>query len=79
MSVEAVASPGPGNAVSIEVECEHLTETFTAHGERGVAAEKVARAAAAECAAYLAARAPVGEYLAENDADGVRHWHELGG
>lgn len=64
-AIEAVVSPGPGNAVSIEVECAHLTETFTAHGERGVPAEKVARAAADECAAYLAARAPVGEYLAD--------------
>lgn len=63
--VVMVSSPGAGNAVAITVEHEHIAETFTAHGERGVPAEKVARAAADECAAYLAAAAPVGEYLAD--------------
>ena len=63
--VVEVRSPGPGNTVVIAVDSEHLTEVFTAHGERGVAAEIVARTAARECAAYLATTAPVGEYLAD--------------
>lgn len=63
--VAIVESPGPGNTVSIAVACDHVTEIFTAHGERGVPAERVALAAADECAAYLAATAPVGEYLAD--------------
>ena len=63
--VAIVDSPGPGNTVAIAVGSEHVTELFTAHGERGVAAERVAVAAADECAAYLAAAAPVGEHLAD--------------
>jgi len=64
-AIVEVASPGPGNTVAITVEHAKVTEVFTAHGARGVAAETVARAAADECAAYLAARAPVGAYLAD--------------
>ena len=58
-------SPGPGNVVSIVVEAEHVTEVFTAHGERGVAAEQVARSAVRECSAHLATEAPVGSHLAD--------------
>jgi RNA 3'-terminal phosphate cyclase (ATP) len=37
MKAESVErSPGPGNVVTIEIECEHLTEVFTGFGERGV-------------------------------------------
>ena len=60
-----VASPGPGNTVAITVAAEHVTEVFTAHGARGVSAETVAAAAAAEAAAHLATDAPVGEHLAD--------------
>ena len=56
---------GPGNTVSIAVEAEHVTEVFTAHGDKGVPAERVARAAADECADYLARGVPVGEHLAD--------------
>lgn len=58
-------SAGPGNAVILEVECEHITEVFTAVGERGVPAESVAERAAREALDYLEAGAPVGAHLAD--------------
>ncbi|MBZ0231635.1 MAG: hypothetical protein K8M05_04745, partial [Deltaproteobacteria bacterium] len=63
--VEAARSPGPGNAVSVEIAAEHVTELFVAIGEKGVPAERVAKAAADEAAAFLAAGVPVGEHLAD--------------
>jgi RNA 3'-terminal phosphate cyclase (ATP) len=63
--VEAARSPGPGNAVSVEVACDHVTELFVAIGDKGVPAERVAKTAADEAAAWLAAGVPVGEYLAD--------------
>lgn len=63
--VEAVRSPGPGNAVSVEIAAAHVTELFVGIGEKGVPAERVARAAADEAAAWLAAGVPVGEHLAD--------------
>jgi RNA 3'-terminal phosphate cyclase (ATP) len=56
---------GPGNALTITLEHENVTEVFTGFGERGVRAEDVARTAASEASTYLAARAPVGEHLAD--------------
>lgn len=56
---------GPGNAVTVTLEHEHVTEVCTAIGERGVRAEDVARRAADEAAEYLAGVAPVGEHLAD--------------
>lgn len=58
-------SASPGNALLIELKCEHLTELVSCVGERGIAAEEVARRAAAEASAYLAADVPVGEHLAD--------------
>ncbi|HVV86231.1 MAG TPA: RNA 3'-terminal phosphate cyclase [Kofleriaceae bacterium] len=63
--VEEVRSPGPGNTVSIAIECEHVTELFIGHGAKGVAAERVATDAAREAAAYLGSGAPVGSHLAD--------------
>lgn len=56
---------GPGNAVTITVEHEHVTEVFTGFGERGVRAETVAEQAVREARTYLAHAAPVGEHLAD--------------
>jgi RNA 3'-terminal phosphate cyclase (ATP) len=56
---------GPGNAVVVEVESEALTEVFTAFGQRGVRAERVAENAAGDAKRYLDAGAPVGEHLAD--------------
>lgn len=55
----------PGNVLTLEIESEHLSETFTGIGERGVRAETVAERAAEEARAYLEADAPVGEHLAD--------------
>ena len=58
-------SVAPGNFVSLEVECEQLTEVFTGFGERTIAAEAVADQAALAARRYLASEAAVGEYLAD--------------
>lgn len=58
-------SPGPGNAVSLEITSQHVTEVFTGFGERGISAEAVANAVIKEARAYLAAEVVVGEYLAD--------------
>ena len=60
-----VESPGPGNAVFLEIESEHVTEVFTGFGQRGVPAEKVAAGAVREARRYLKAGVPVGEHLAD--------------
>jgi RNA 3'-terminal phosphate cyclase (ATP) len=56
---------GPGNAVTVSLEHEHVTEVVTGFGERGVRAETVAGNAAREAQDYLSASAPVGEHLAD--------------
>jgi len=56
---------GPGNALTITLGYENITEVFAGFGERGVRAEDVARGAADEAFAYRAATAPVGEHLAD--------------
>jgi RNA 3'-terminal phosphate cyclase (ATP) len=56
---------GPGNAVTITLEYEHVTEVFTGFGEKGLRAESVAEHAAGAARSYLAAVAPVGEHLAD--------------
>jgi RNA 3'-terminal phosphate cyclase (ATP) len=56
---------GPGNVVLVVVESAHVTEVFSAFGEKGVRAEEVGERAASQARAYLAAGAPVGEHLAD--------------
>jgi len=58
-------APGPGNAVTIELQFEHVTEVFTGFGERGVPAELVAQRTLVRMQQYLAAQVPVGEHLAD--------------
>lgn len=58
-------SIAPGNFVSLEIECDHVTEVFTGFGERTVAAEAVADQAALAARRYLASDAAVAEYLAD--------------
>ena len=62
---EARNSAGPGNVVMIEIGTEGATEIFTAFGERGVSAEKVAAAAAGEARGYLSSSAVAGEHLTD--------------
>src|SRR5215831_10514633 len=65
-SVEAVPHPkGPGNAVVLEIQTEHVTAVFTGFGERGRPAEEVAREAIDAAKAWLQAEVPVDEYLAD--------------
>ena len=56
---------GPGNVVMLEMQSEHITELFTAFGERGVPAETVAATAVDEISEYEAAGVPVGPHLAD--------------
>ena len=63
--VEHPADCGPGFIVAAEVASEHLVETFSGFGERGVRAEQVADAVVDQVRHYLASSAPVGEYLTD--------------
>lgn len=56
---------GPGNALLATLAFEHVTEVFTAFGERGVSAEQVARTLAAEVRAYQASDGALGPHLAD--------------
>jgi RNA 3'-terminal phosphate cyclase (ATP) len=56
---------GQGNVVNIVIESDHITEVFTAFGERGVRAETVASKVVEQARHYLAAAVPVGKYLAD--------------
>jgi len=59
------SAPGPGNAVSLFVMAEHVTEVFTAIGRRGLPAEKVAGQVVDAAQEYLSADVPVGRHLAD--------------
>lgn len=63
--VNATDAEGPGNAVLIQVRSEHVTELFSAIGERGVRAELVAGRALQDARHYLATSVPVGQHLAD--------------
>jgi RNA 3'-terminal phosphate cyclase (ATP) len=64
--VEAVPySVGPGNAVVLAIETEHLTEVFTGFGERGRPAEEVAKSALQAAKTWLEVNVPVDEHLAD--------------
>jgi RNA 3'-terminal phosphate cyclase (ATP) len=56
---------GPGNALMLTLEYEHVTEVFTAFGEKSVTAEQVARQAVQCARRYLTTSAAVGEYLGD--------------
>jgi len=56
---------GPGNAVVVALEYEHITEVFSAVGEIGKSAELVAREAADHARDYIASQVPVGPHLAD--------------
>jgi RNA 3'-terminal phosphate cyclase (ATP) len=56
---------GPGNALCLIVEAEHVSEVVTGFGVKGVRAETVAEGAVAELRRWLDAGVPVGEHLAD--------------
>lgn len=58
-------SAGPGNAVSVFVGAENVTNVFTTFGARGVSAEKVAHDAALQAKRYINSGAAVDEHLAD--------------
>ena len=56
---------GPGNALMLTLEHEHVCEVITSFGEKGTAAESVAKQAVGEARDYLIAEGAVGEHLAD--------------
>jgi len=56
---------GPGNALLLEIESEHVTELFSSFGEIGVRSEAVAERAVKDARRYVASGVPVGPYLAD--------------
>ena len=58
-------STGPGNAVSVFVGAENVTNVFTTFGARGVTAEKVAHDVALQAKRYINSGAAVDEHLAD--------------
>lgn len=61
--VQLPADRGPGNALLITAECEHVTEVMSGFGQLGVPAERLATTAAKRMAGYLASGAFAGPYL----------------
>lgn len=59
------ADQGPGNALLITLEHEHVTEVFTAFGEKTVRAEAVAKSVLQDVRRYIASAAAVGEHSAD--------------
>ena len=78
--LEAVTAIGPGNAVVVELESEHVTEVFVGIGEYGVKAETVVKRAIDEMRDYLVADVPVGPYLADQLMlpQGIAVWQSRG-
>ncbi|MCP3956398.1 MAG: RNA 3'-terminal phosphate cyclase [bacterium] len=64
-SLEEIDSDGPGNLLTIELESEALTETFTGFGRPRLRAEVVAQRTFQQARRYLKAGVPVGEHLAD--------------
>jgi len=56
---------GPGDALLLTIDSEHVTEVFSAVGEKRMPAEVVAQGAITEAARYLASHAAVGEHLGD--------------
>ena len=64
--VETVANPvGPGNALLLEIEAEHVTAVFTGFGDRDRSAEDVAHEVADAADDWMHAGVPVDEHLAD--------------
>lgn len=63
---EAIDNPvGPGNIVTLEIASEHITEMFTAFGEKRTRSRDVPLPAIEEVQEYLIANVPVGAHLAD--------------
>jgi len=64
-AIEELHPVGPGNALLLEIESEHVTEVVSSIGEKRVSAETVAERACEEARRYIDAEVPVGEHLAD--------------
>ena len=62
---ESRNSVGPGNIVMIEIGSSEITEIFSAFGQVGLSAEKVASIAARDAREYLVSRAAACEHLTD--------------
>lgn len=62
-AVQLPADRGPGNALLLTAEFEHVTEIVSGFGKIGVPAEKIGKTAAKRMAGYLASGAFAGPYL----------------
>lgn len=60
---QIAADEGPGNAVLVTTEFEHVTEVMSGIAKLGVPAEKIGKTAAKRMAGYLASGAFAGPYL----------------
>lgn len=60
-----LGSPGPGNAVFVDLNYEHARELVSEVGKRGVSAEEVAQRVCNEVERFEGSGAPVGEHLAD--------------
>jgi RNA 3'-terminal phosphate cyclase (ATP) len=71
---------GPGNALLATIVYEHVSEVFTAFGEKGVSAEQVARDVVREVRAYQVSSAALGPHLADQWALplALALWHRGG-
>lgn len=64
-AVKYAEGQGPGFVLCCELQFEHVCETFFGFGEKGVSTEKVVDGLVDEVRSYLAAKAPAGQYLAD--------------
>src|SRR5258708_22138638 len=62
---ESRNSAGPGNIVMIEISSADVTEIFSAFGQIGLSAEKVASIAARDARGYLVSRAAPDQHLTD--------------
>jgi len=60
-----VDSPGPGNAVSVFMDYENITEVFIGLGQHGVRAESIANTVVSKAREYFTSDAAVGPHLAD--------------
>lgn len=65
LKADTVEASGPGNALTLTLEYEHVTDVFVGLGAAGITAEKVARRASGEVRRAARTDAPVGLHLAD--------------
>ncbi|EMW3279487.1 RNA 3'-terminal phosphate cyclase, partial [Pseudomonas aeruginosa] len=56
---------GPGNALLLRIDCEHICATFCAFGQAGVSAERVAEQVATQAIGWMESGCAADEHLAD--------------